>query len=76
VGQTGYVNGGSSSGWIPHITLCYSTARQPAQPIIETRGKDLGTYDITVNALSVVVQRGAERRWDWHPVGTITLTEV
>lgn len=34
----------------------------------------LGTYSITVDALSLVVQRGAERRWDWHPDATIRLT--
>lgn len=73
-GKDGFVNGGSSSGWTPHITLCYSTARQPAAPIIEALGRSLGTYNITVDAVSLVVQRGPERLWDWHPVGTIKLT--
>jgi hypothetical protein len=72
-GRDGVVNGGSTVGWTPHITLCYSTARQSAEPIIATLGKRLPTYEIMIDALSLVVQRGAERLWDWHPVGTIEL---
>lgn len=72
-GKDGFVNGGSASDWIPHITLCYSTGRQPAEPIITTLGKRLGIWDITVDALSLVVQWGPERLWDWEPVGTISL---
>jgi 2'-5' RNA ligase len=73
-GRDGFVNGGSASGWIPHITVCYSTGRQPAEPIIDTLGKSLGTYETTIDAVSLVVQRGGERLWDWHPVDTIRLT--
>jgi len=72
-GREGVVNGGSSVGWLPHITLCYSTARQPAQPIITTLGKSLGILDITVDTLSLVVQWGSERLWNWEPIGTISL---
>jgi len=72
-GKDGVVNGGSAEGWTPHITLCYSTAQQPAGPIIATLGKSLPADEITIDALSLVVQRGAERLWDWHPVGTIEL---
>lgn len=28
------------SGWTPHVTLCYSTAQQPAQPIITALGNN------------------------------------
>lgn len=72
-GRDGVVNGGSTDGWTPHITLCYSTADQPAEPIIATLGKSLPVCEITIDALSLVVQRGAERLWDWHRVGTIGL---
>lgn len=27
-------------GWTPHVTLCYSTAQQPAQPIITALGNN------------------------------------
>jgi 2'-5' RNA ligase len=73
-GKEGSINGGSPSDWTPHITLCYSTARQPAGPVITAVGKSLGTWDITVDSLSLVVQWGSERLWDWEPVGTINLT--
>jgi 2'-5' RNA ligase len=72
-GRDGVVNGGSGSDWTPHITICYSTGRQPAEPIIAALGKSLPKSEITVDALSLVVQRGAERLWDWHPVGTVRL---
>lgn len=73
-GRDGSVNGGSSARWIPHITLCYSEACQPAEPIISFLGTNLGTYETTVDSISLVVQRGPERLWDWEPVSTIRLT--
>jgi 2'-5' RNA ligase len=59
--------------WKPHVTLCYSTSRQPAEPIIAALGKELPTCEISVQSLSLVVQRGPERLWDWHHIGTARL---
>jgi 2'-5' RNA ligase len=59
--------------WMPHVTLCYSTGRQPAEPIIAALGKELPACDVSIQSLSLVVQRGPERLWDWHHIGTARL---
>lgn len=59
--------------WIPHVTLCYSTANQPAQPIIDALGKRLPGRDINVSSLSLVIQDGPERDWNWTTIGTIRM---
>jgi 2'-5' RNA ligase len=74
-GENG-VTGTPTSSWMPHITLCYSTARQSAEPVISALGKRLPSCEITVDALSLVIQRGAERLWDWHHVGTARLGAI
>ena len=61
----------SSAGWTPHITLCYSTSQQPAKPIITALGDEVPDRDIDISTVSLVIQRGPERQWDWHPVGTV-----
>jgi 2'-5' RNA ligase len=72
---TGHDNrfSGCAQPWAPHVTLCYSTNRQPAEPIISVLGKELASREISISSLSLVIQRGPERLWDWHPVGTIYL---
>src|SRR6266566_3428242 len=57
--------------WIPHVTICYSTANQPAQPIIDRLGLKLPACDIQISALNLVIQHGSELRWDWSVVGTV-----
>jgi 2'-5' RNA ligase len=59
--------------WRPHLTLCYSTSEQPAPPVIAALGRELPACEITVDELSLVIQRGPELLWDWHPVGTANL---
>jgi 2'-5' RNA ligase len=59
--------------WTPHVTMCYSTAEQPAEPIITALGHELPRRDIQISALSLVIQRGPERLWDWHPLATARL---
>ena len=61
------------SGWTPHITLCYSTAQQPGQPIITALGKQLPEHQISIDAVSLVIQDGPERDWNWTTLGTIRL---
>jgi 2'-5' RNA ligase len=65
---------GDPTNWRPHITICYSTAHQDASPIIAALGRQLPTCGIEIDALSLVIQHGPERRWDWSTVATIHLT--
>jgi 2'-5' RNA ligase len=59
--------------WRPHITICYSTSSQPAKPIIDALGTRLPRCDIGISALSLVIQHGPERAWDWSIFSTIRL---
>lgn len=70
--KEGNING-SFPSWTPHITVAYSTAEQPAAPIIASVGKELPVRELVVNSVSLVIQWGPERLWDWEPVGTIQL---
>ena len=63
----------SSPEWTPHVTLCYSTSDQPAQPIITALGKELPKCQVSIANLSLVVQQGAEWLWNWSPVGAVSL---
>ncbi|MFI2229056.1 2'-5' RNA ligase family protein [Nocardia testacea] len=56
--------------WIPHITVSYSTADQPAGPIISALGTEVPKCEAVIDALTLVIQWGPERRWEWEPVGT------
>jgi 2'-5' RNA ligase len=59
--------------WTPHVTFCYSTGYQPAQPLIDALGRELPPCDAIVNAVTLIVQVGAERRWNWHPIAQVPL---
>lgn len=63
----------NSSRWTPHVTVCYSTSVQPAQPMIAALGPRMASREIHVSAVSLVVQHGPERLWDWQTVGTVRL---
>lgn len=63
----------SNQPWTPHVTLCYSTSRQPAEPIIATLGTELPACEVSIDSLSLVVQQGPERLWDWHTIGAARL---
>jgi 2'-5' RNA ligase len=71
-GKDGIING-SFPQWTPHMTISYSTARQPAEPIIATLGKEVPACDVVISAVSLVIQWGSERLWNWEPVGTVRL---
>lgn len=62
-----------SQSWIPHVTLAYSTAIQPADPIIAALGHKLPTREAKVEAVSLIAQEGAERLWTWHRLADIPL---
>jgi 2'-5' RNA ligase len=72
-GKVGSINGESRS-WIPHITVSYSTAEQPAGPIIAALGRSVRPRNILIDSVSLVVQWGPERLWNWEPVGTAHLS--
>jgi 2'-5' RNA ligase len=59
--------------WPPHLTLCYSTADQPAAPVIAELGKALPACEVTVDTLSLVVQDGPEDLWNWRVAGNVRL---
>jgi len=59
-----------ASDWKPHVTICYSTGEQPAEPVIAELDKAIPACEITVDAMSLVVQNRAEQLWDWRVVGT------
>lgn len=70
-GHEGYTEGPAT--WTPHVTIAYSTADQPAAPLIEALGKQLDPCQITIDSVSLVIQHGPERVWDWQPVGASLL---
>ena len=55
----------------PHITVAYSTARQPAKPIIRALGGSLPERQVQLREVSLVNQRGLERDWDWNIEATV-----
>jgi hypothetical protein len=50
-----------------------STANQPAGPIIDAFGLELSSRTIHVSALSLVIQHGPERGWNWTTARPIRL---
>jgi 2'-5' RNA ligase len=72
---TNLVTGGSEElkchPWIPHITMAYSTADQPASPIINALGRELPVCKATVDSICLVDQQGAERLWNWRILAEI-----
>jgi 2'-5' RNA ligase len=63
----------SSPEWMPHVTLCYSTSIQPAQPIVTALGKEIPNCEVSIDNLSLVIQQGAEWLWNWSPAGAVSL---
>ncbi len=59
--------------WTPHVTLAYSTADQPAAPIIDALGRELPSCEVTIGAVDLVLQVGAERLWDWRSIAAVRL---
>ena len=72
-GRTGTVTG-PAARWTPHMTISYSTGTQPMAPIAVALGREIPRCDITVRAVSLVIQWGPERLWNWQPVGTASLS--
>lgn len=71
-GQDGSTTSGAGP-WVPHMTLCYSVSQQPAGPLVSSLGLSLRPVTASIDTLTLVVQHGPERQWDWRPVGNIIL---
>lgn len=65
-----------SGPWTPHVTIAYSTADQPAAPLIEALGRRLPSVEIVITSLSLVVQHGPERLWNWQHIGSAYLKDA
>ena len=52
--------------WIPHVTVCYSTADQATTPIIAALGPQQRECQVQIATASLVIQHGPERLWDWR----------
>jgi 2'-5' RNA ligase len=72
LGHPGSINEPFPS-WIPHLTVAYSTTEQPAEPIYTALGKSVPERQVSIDSLTLVIQWGPERLWNWEPVGTARL---
>jgi 2'-5' RNA ligase len=59
--------------WTPHVTVAYSSAVQPAAPIIAALGRELPPCEVTIRSISLVNQDGPEYLWNWHPIAEVHL---
>lgn len=74
VGHAGSINE-SRTSWTPHMTVAYSTTEQPAEPILSALGTGVQERQVLVNSLTLVVQWGPERLWNWEPIGTARMRQ-
>lgn len=63
----------TSPRWVPHVTVCYSTSDQAMAPIVAALGPHPGECQIQISTVSLIIQDGPERHWDWHTVGAVRL---
>lgn len=63
----------TSTKWVPHVTVAYSTAGHPADRIVSALDTSVSSGYFPVDHLSLVVQWGPERQWNWDEVGTVKL---
>lgn len=59
--------------WVPHVTIAYSTKKQPADHIIGSLGHAVREYKFRIEVVSLVAQYGAERMWKWQSVTEVRL---
>ncbi|WP_089310813.1 2'-5' RNA ligase family protein [Actinomadura mexicana] len=55
-GREGHTEGPTQ--WAPHMTLACSETEQPAEPLITALGRELPGQEFTINAVTLVEQRG------------------
>ena len=63
----------TGAAWTPHVTVCYNTEQHSAAPLIAALGLGLPEQHVTISALSLVIQDGPERDWNWSTVGVAKL---
>jgi len=59
--------------WIPHVTVAYGNASQPAAPIIAALGRQMPPRDLTIRTVSLVAQRQVGHTWQWRSLVEIPL---
>lgn len=74
LGQDGLTTSGPGA-WVPHMTICYSTTEQAAEPLIERVGLKVPDCEVTIDALTLITQWGPERDWDWERFGVASLAD-
>ncbi|MEV4454672.1 2'-5' RNA ligase family protein [Microbispora sp. NPDC049633] len=57
--------------WIPHVTVAYSSADQPAEPVIAALGRHLPECEVRIESINLVSQDGPEYLWNWHPLADV-----
>jgi 2'-5' RNA ligase len=62
--------------WVPHVTLAYSTADQPTAPIVNAFGRSLAERHVVIDRVSLVVQEGPERVWNWNVVAEVPFADT
>jgi 2'-5' RNA ligase len=56
-----------SEPWTPHITLAYSNAAGPAEPVIHALGRELPSRKAAVTTISLIAQ-APDQLWTWDLV--------
>jgi 2'-5' RNA ligase len=66
----------SGPSWAPHMTVGYSTTNRSAEPIVRLLGLSVASRTATIDRLTLVIQWGPERTWNWESVGEIVLSNT
>ncbi len=66
----------SLQAFVPHVSIAYSNATTPAQPVIDRVAvlRALGSVTVRVNSVELVELRREERKYLWREIGAVTLT--
>jgi 2'-5' RNA ligase len=56
--------------WVPHITLAYSNAAQPAGPVIAALGRQLPGRKAAITSVSLVSQT-PQQKWTWNLISDV-----
>jgi 2'-5' RNA ligase len=70
----GYEGHADIDPWIPHISVAYSHADGPAQPIIDALGRWVPKTELTIKSISLAAQTQVGRSWQWEPIAEVYLT--
>src|SRR5271166_621528 len=59
--------------WLQHISVAYSNAAGPAEPIIAALDRWLPRTEISIRSVSLVAQTQVERSWQWRQLAEVNL---